>query len=192
MISLVNLNILHFFQYFLFFLFLYSMIYMFSLVLPGTSRSAYGLQKISKNKNCDIRDWHLFKWRLPCHSWDGRIWGSIFWNRWWRRAGGEPLAVVGLGQNPLYFWRLQWKEKDWTLLSWGCLDLSANFDSILIIILDLLYSMTYSWNSPIQILCYLSFLYLDFYFNLFFADSDMIHVHEFRDLYYIERIYNFT
>jgi hypothetical protein len=78
------------------------MIYMHSLILPGTSRCACGLQKISEDKNCDIWDWHWFEWRFPCHSWDGWVWGSVLWNRWRWRAGGEPFEVVILGKNPQY------------------------------------------------------------------------------------------
>lgn len=48
----------------------------------GTSRCACGVQKVPKDKNCDLGDWTWFEWRIPCYSWHGRVWGSIFWHRW--------------------------------------------------------------------------------------------------------------
>lgn len=90
-----------------------------------------------------------------------------------------PFAVVIIGQNSQYFLvdrylaRLHWNKKDWTLLSWDWRDLCASFKTILITILVLLYFKTYSWNSPMPILCYLLLLYPDFSLNLFFVDTDL-------------------
>jgi len=74
------------------------MIYIYALILSGTSRCSCGLQKLPKNKDRDIWYWNWFEWRFPCHTWHGWVWGSVFWNRWWP-AGAAPFTLVILGHS---------------------------------------------------------------------------------------------
>lgn len=73
-------------------------------VLPGTTRCAYGMQKLPKNKDSDIWDWHWSEQRFPSGTWHGWIWRPIFWHRWrWPTSGDHSAESLTIAADSSFY-----------------------------------------------------------------------------------------